>query len=43
MKKIVETNTLTKSDELLKYAELYEKGLLTDEEFAAMKKKIIEK
>ena len=31
------------NDELLKYAELYEKGLLTDEEFAAMKKKIIEK
>jgi hypothetical protein len=43
VQKIVETNTLTKSDELLKYAELYEKGLLTDEEFAAMKKKIIEK
>lgn len=40
---IVETNTLTNADELLKYAELYEKGLLTDEEFAAMKKKIIEK
>lgn len=39
---IVETNTLTNADELLKYAELYEKGLLTDEEFAAMKKKIIE-
>ena len=43
VQKIVETDTLTKSDELLKYAELYEKGLLTDEEFAAMKKKIIEK
>lgn len=43
VQKIVETNTLNKSDELLKYAELYEKGLLTDEEFAAMKKKIIEK
>lgn len=43
VQKIVETNTLTNADELLKYAELYEKGLLTDEEFAAMKKKIIEK
>lgn len=43
VQKIVETNTLINADELLKYAELYEKGLLTDEEFAAMKKKIIEK
>lgn len=43
VQKIVETNTLTNADELLKYVELYEKGLLTDEEFAAMKKKIIEK
>ena len=30
------------ADELMKYAELYEKGLLTEEEFAVMKKKLIE-
>ena len=29
------------ADDLMKYADLYEKGLLTEEEFAAMKQKII--
>lgn len=29
------------ADELMKYAELYEKGLLTEEEFTALKKKLI--
>lgn len=29
------------ADELMKYAELYEKGLLSEEEFAAMKKKLL--
>lgn len=30
------------SDELMKYAELYEKGLLTEEEFSTIKKKLLE-
>ena len=29
------------ADELMKYGELYEKGLLTEEEFNAMKKKLL--
>lgn len=29
------------ADELMKYAELYEKGLLTEEEFSALKKKLL--
>lgn len=37
-----ETPTISYSaDELIKYADLYEKGLLTEEEFIAMKQKII--
>ena len=34
-------STTSNADELLKYAELYEKGLLTDEEFTAMKQKLL--
>ena len=30
------------SEDILKYAELYEKGLLTEEEFTALKKKLLE-
>ena len=33
--------TTFNADDLLKYAELYEKGLLTEEEFASIKKKLI--
>lgn len=42
---IIENNNNQSSDlnELERLGNLYEKGLLTDEEFAAMKKKIIEK
>ena len=29
------------SEDIVKYAELYEKGLLTDEEFSALKKKLL--
>lgn len=34
-------NKINNADELMKYAELYEKGLLTEEEFNAMKKKLL--
>lgn len=34
-------NETSNADELLKYAELYKQGLLTEEEFTAMKKKLI--
>ena len=34
-------NHSSNADELMKYAELYEKGLLTEEEFNAMKKKLL--
>ena len=35
---IIESNRSTNADELLKYAELYKQGLLTEEEFEAKKK-----
>lgn len=41
VQKIVETNTSTNADELLKYAELYEKGLITKEEFNLKKKELM--
>ena len=34
-------NSFSNADELMKYAELYEKGLLTEEEFTAIKKKLL--
>ncbi len=34
-------NTVSSADELMKYAELYEKGLLTEEEFNQVKKDIL--
>lgn len=34
-------SVVSKSDELLKYAELYEKGLLTKEEFENKKKELL--
>ena len=39
-KEVTETQVST-ADELMKYAELYEKGLLTEEEFTALKKKLL--
>jgi len=36
----IETS-MSNADELLKYAELYEKGLLTEEEFNSLKQKLI--
>lgn len=36
-----EKTEISAADELMKYAELYEKGLLTEEEFDAMKKKLL--
>ena len=40
-KKVVKESEHSNVDELMKYAELYEKGLLTKEEFEAMKKKLL--
>ena len=34
-------NISSNADELMKYGELYEKGLLSEEEFNAMKKKLL--
>lgn len=39
--KVIEKSTSTNADELLKYAELYEKGLLTKEEFDLKKKELL--
>lgn len=36
-----EKTEISAADELMKYAELYEKGLLSEEEFNAMKKKLL--
>lgn len=36
-------NESSSADELEKIVKMYQEGLLTDDEFAAMKKKIIEK
>ncbi len=38
---IIESNRSTNADELLKYAELYKQGLLTEEEFEAKKKELL--
>ena len=38
----ITTKDISSTEELEKIVNMYEKGLLTDEEFAAMKKKIIE-
>ena len=35
-------NEVTSADELMKYAELYEKGLLSEDEFNAIKKKLLQ-
>lgn len=41
-KSSINKNEVNPTDELMKYAELYEKGLLTEEEFNAMKKKLLD-
>lgn len=41
--KIQENNTTNNADELLKYAELYEKGFLTEEEFNMKKEELLKK
>ena len=38
----INKNEISPADELMKYAELYEKGLLSEEEFNAMKKKLLD-
>lgn len=41
VEKVTVEPQVSAADELMKYAELYEKGLLTEEEFNAMKKKLL--
>ena len=35
-------NEVSAADELMKYAELYEKGILSEDEFNAIKKKLLQ-
>ena len=41
VEKVIVEPQVSVADELMKYGELYEKGLLTEEEFNAMKKKLL--